>query len=178
MNRAGIALVFCCAIASVASAWVGGAAVHFKFEPIDFKLENSETPEAHAPETMAGGVAVFDYNNDGHLDIFFTNGADIRSLRKTDRRYWDRLFEGDGEGHFKDVTEHAGLSGTGFDNGVAVGDYDNDGFKDLFVGGVHAVHLFHNNGDGTFTDVTGRSGSANRTPSTDRYGLSGARGWT
>jgi len=158
MKRAGIALLFCCAVAWVASAWVGGPAVHFKFEPIDFKLESSETPEAHAPETMAGGVAVFDYNNDGHLDIFFTNGADIRSLTKTDRRYRNRLFEGDGEGRFKDVTERAGLSGTGFDNGVAVGDYDNDGFKDLFVGGVHAVHLFHNNGDATFTDVTARSG--------------------
>jgi hypothetical protein len=109
---------------------------------------------------MAGGVAVFDDNHDGNLDLFFTNGADIRSLKKTGQQYSNRLFEGDGKGHFKDVTARAGLSGVGFDTGVAVGDYDNDGFKDLFVGGVHRVALYHNNGDGTFTDVTARSGIA------------------
>jgi hypothetical protein len=139
-------------------------AIHFTYQPIDFKLENCETPEAHAPETMAGGVAVFDYNNDGRLDIFFTNGADIRTLNKTSPKYSNRLFEGDGKGGFKDVTAKAGLAGSGFDNGVAVGDYDNDGFKDLFVGGVHGAHLYHNNGDGTFTDVTAKSGIARSDP--------------
>ena len=134
------------------------APIHFLYRPIDFKLDSSETPERHAPETMAGGVAVFDYNNDGHLDIFFTNGADIQTLRKTSPKYSNRLFENDGKGNFKDVTEKAGLAGAGFDNGVAVGDYDNDGYKDLFVGGVHGNHLYHNNGDGTFTDVTAKAG--------------------
>ncbi|MBZ5577269.1 MAG: CRTAC1 family protein [Acidobacteriia bacterium] len=134
------------------------APLHFVYRPIDFRLESSETPERHAPETMAGGLALFDYNNDGNLDIFFTNGADIRTLQKSSSKYSNRLFENDGKGNFTDVTQKAGLAGVGFDNGVAVGDYDNDGYKDLFVGGVHGSRLYHNNGDGTFTDVTAKAG--------------------
>lgn len=132
--------------------------IQFSFEPIDFKLESSETPERHAPETMAGGVAVFDYNNDGKLDIFFTNGADIKTLHKDSPKYSNRLFENDGHGHFTDVTEKAGLSGTGYDIGVAIGDYDNDGYEDVFVAGVYHNTLYHNNGNGTFTDVTAKAG--------------------
>ena len=107
---------------------------------------------------MAGGVAVFDYNNDGKLDIFFTNGADIKTLQKTSAKYSNRLFENDGDGHFTDVTEKAGLAGTGFDTGVAIGDYDNDGYEDIFVAGVYRNTLYHNNGNGTFTDVTAKAG--------------------
>jgi hypothetical protein len=132
--------------------------IHFTYQPIDFKLDSSETPLRHAPETMAGGVAVFDYNNDGYLDIYFTNGADIETLKKTSPKYSNRLFENDGHGNFKDVTQKAGLAGVGFDNGVAIGDYDNDGYKDIFVGGVHGNKLYHNNGNGTFTDVTDKAG--------------------
>ena len=132
--------------------------IRFEFLPIDFRLDSSETPERHAPETMAGGVAVFDYNNDGKLDVFFANGADIHTLQKNSPKYWNRLFENDGKGHFKDVTEKAGLRGTGFDVGVAIGDYDNDGYEDVFVAGVYRNTLYHNNGDGTFTDVTTRAG--------------------
>jgi len=134
------------------------APIQFSYQAIDFKLDNSETPERHAPETMAGGVAVFDYNNDGRLDIYFTNGADIRSLKKDSPRYYNRLFENDGKGHFVDVTEKAGLWGTGYDDAVAVGDYDNDGYEDVFVGGVYHNTLYHNNGNGTFTDVSERAG--------------------
>ncbi len=132
--------------------------IHFVYQPIDFKLDSSETPQRHAPETMAGGVAVFDYNNDGYLDIYFTNGADIATLNKSSPKYSNRLFENDGHGNFKDVTEKAGLAGVGFDNAVAIGDYDNDGYEDIFVGGVHGNHLYHNNGNGTFTDVTAKAG--------------------
>ena len=132
--------------------------IQFTYEPIPFQLESSETPERHAPETMAGGVAVFDYNNDGKLDIFFTNGADIKTLRKLSPKYSDRLFENDGKGHFVDVTEKAGLAGTGYDVGVAVADYDNDGYEDIFVAGVYRNTLYHNNGNGTFTDVTAKAG--------------------
>ena len=107
---------------------------------------------------MAGGVAVFDYNNDGKLDIFFANGADIKTLQKSSAKYSNRLFENDGKGNFTDVTAKAGLAGTGYDMGVAIGDYDNDGYEDIFVGGVYRNTLYHNNGDGTFTDVTAKAG--------------------
>ena len=140
------------------------AEIVFSFEPIDFRLDSSETPERHAPETMAGGVAVFDYNNDGKLDIFFANGADINTLRKDSPKYYNRLFENDGKGHFRDVTEKAGLRGTGFDTGLAIADYDNDGFEDIFVAGVYRNTLYHNNGDGTFTDVTAKSGLSKPDP--------------
>jgi hypothetical protein len=132
--------------------------IQFTYQAIPFELDSSETPERHAPETMAGGVAVFDYNNDGKLDIFFTNGADIKTLRKSSPKYSNRLFENDGKSHFTDVTEKAGLEGTGYDVGVAVADYDNDGYEDIFVAGVYKNTLYHNNGNGTFTDVTTKAG--------------------
>ena len=132
--------------------------IRFAYQPIDFRLDSCETPERHAPETMAGGVAVFDYNNDGKLDIFFANGADINTLHKDSPKYSNRLFENDGKGHFTDVTAKAGLAGTGYDVGVAIGDYDNDGYEDIFVGGVYRNTLYHNNGNGTFTDLTAKAG--------------------
>ena len=132
--------------------------IRFSYQGIDFTLDSDETPERHAPETMAGGVAIFDYNNDGFLDIFFANGANITTLKKDSPKYSNRLFRNDGRGHFTDVTEKAGLAGTGYDVGVAVADYDNDGFEDIFVAGVYRNTLYHNNGDGTFTDVSERVG--------------------
>ena len=132
--------------------------IHFSPRPIAFSLDSSETPRRHAPETMAGGVAVFDYDRDGKPDIFFTNGADIKTLKKDSSKYWNRLFHNNGDGTFTDVTEKAGLKGTGFDTGVAIGDYDNGGYDDIFVAGVYHNTLYHNNGDGTFTDVTKKAG--------------------
>ncbi len=132
--------------------------IFFELHKIPFRLENSETPARNAPETMPGGVAIFDYNGDGRPDIFFTNGANIATLKKDSPKYRNRLFRNDGNGVFTDVTDASGLAGTGYDMGVAVGDYDNDGFPDLFVAGLHHSTLYHNNGDGTFTDVTVKSG--------------------
>ena len=131
---------------------------------ITFTLKNSLSPQRYSIETMAGGVAVFDYNNDGLLDIFFTNGADIPSLEKKDSSYYNRLFRNNGDGTFTDVTEKAGLQGSGYSMGVAAGDYDNDGLVDLYIAGVNRNQLFHNNGDGTFTDVTVKAGVGGKVP--------------
>jgi enediyne biosynthesis protein E4 len=136
----------------------GRGPIWFELKNLPFVLENCPTPARNAPETMPGGLAIFDYNGDGRPDIFFTNGANIATLRKDSPKYRNRLFRNDGNGNFADVTDAAGLSGSGYDIGVAVGDYDNDGHPDLFVAGLHRSSLYHNNGDGTFTDVTEKSG--------------------
>jgi hypothetical protein len=129
-----------------------------KQSKIHFELKNSISPNRYSIETMTGGVALFDYDNDGLLDIFFTNGAAIPSLDKTDSSFSNRLFHNNGDGTFTDVTEKAGLAGIGYSMGVAAGDYDNDGYVDLYVTGVNHNQLFHNNGNGTFTDVTAKAG--------------------
>jgi hypothetical protein len=135
---------------------------------IKFTLRNSVSLQRYSIETMTGGVAVFDYNNDGLLDIFFTNGAAIPSLEKSDPSYYNRLFRNNGDGTFTDVTESAGLKGIGYSMGVAAGDYDNDGFVDLYVTGVNCNQLFHNNGDGTFTDVTAKAGVSGLLPNSGK----------
>ncbi len=137
---------------------------------IDFILQNSPTPQKYLIETMPGGVALFDYNDDGLLDIFLVNGGRVTSPmqlpEKFDRRnprYWNRLYRQNKDGSFTDVTEAAGLANAGVGNygmGVAAGDYDNDGFTDLFVTSYGKNILYHNNGDGTFTDVTAKAGVA------------------
>ncbi len=93
------------------------AAIRFDLKPIDFQLEHGEVSARHVPATMAGGMAVFDYNRDGHPDIFFTNGANLATLKKDDPKYRNRLFRNDGKGSFTDATYAAGLAGTGFDTG-------------------------------------------------------------
>jgi hypothetical protein len=125
---------------------------------IHFVLENSATPERHQIETMAGGVAILDFDNDGLPDIFFANGAEQPSLKKTSPRFYNRLYRNKGNWTFEDVTQKAGVMGTGYDMGAAAADYDNDGNADLFVFGVNHNTLLHNRGDGTFEDVTRTAG--------------------
>jgi len=125
---------------------------------VHFVTHNFPTPYKNQVETMVAGVALFDYDGDGYLDIYFVNGAEIPSLKKTSPEYWNRLYHNNHDGTFTDVTEKAGVAGAGYGMGVAVGDYDNDGRPDLFVANVNGNQLFHNNGDGTFTDVTAKAG--------------------
>jgi enediyne biosynthesis protein E4 len=133
-----------------------------------FHHENSPTPRKHLIETMGGGVAVLDYNNDGLLDIFLVNGGHLGteakdSFDRANPRYWNRLFRQNKDGTFTDVTGAAGLASAGDGNygmGVAAADYDNDGFTDLYVTSYGRNILYHNNGDGTFTDVTAKAGVA------------------
>jgi len=137
---------------------------------IQFKQENSATSNKYLVETMGGGVALLDYDNDGRLDIFFTNGAKIddpmpdgKLPDKSDPKFSNRLYHQSSNGTFTDVTEKAGLTGipqNHYDMGVAVGDYDNDGFEDMYVTGFGGNTLYHNNGDATFTDVTKKAGVA------------------
>jgi enediyne biosynthesis protein E4 len=134
---------------------------------VHFKQQSSKTSKKYLLETMGSGVAVFDYDNDGRLDIFLANGAHITDPmpkgampQKDDPSYWNRLFHQKADGSFEDVTVKAGLAGSGYSTGVAVGDYDNDGYDDLFVAGYGHSTLYHNNGDGTFTDVTATAGVA------------------
>jgi hypothetical protein len=106
-------------------------------------------------EEMGGGVALFDYDNDGWTDIFLVNGATFDNQRG--EKPTSYLFRNNRDGTFTNVTERAGLTHSGWGQGCCVGDYDNDGFDDLFVTYWGRNVLYHNNGDGTFTDVTERA---------------------
>ena len=125
---------------------------------LSFVLHHNPTSRKYLVETMAGGVAAFDYNNDGRIDLFFTNGAELPSLTKTGPQYSNRLFRNDGGGRFTDVTEEVGLAGSGYAIGAAAADFDNDGFVDLFVAGVNECHLYRNAGGARFEDVSKPAG--------------------
>jgi hypothetical protein len=137
---------------------------------VNFVLRNSPTPRKYLIETMPGGVALLDYNNDGLLDLFLVNAGHVPDPLRTpvhferdNPAYWNRLYRQNRDGTFTDVTEQAGLQHAGDTNygmGVAVGDYDNDGFPDIYVTNFGKNILYHNNGDGTFTDVTAKAGVA------------------
>jgi len=174
MGRA--TLSYWCALSVVVGAVTAGTTPQYvdatAGSGIAFTSRNSATAQKYLIETMMGGVALIDYDRDGLLDVFFTNGAklkdpqpDTEPLDKSEPEFWNRLYRNKGGGAFEDVTEKAGVRGTGYGMGAAVADYDNDGYSDLLVTNFGSVLLYRNNGDRTFTDVTSKAG------------LSAANGW-
>lgn len=144
----------------VAASKPSGKAQPVRFtrkDVIDFKLEHFPTDKKHLISTMAGGLAVFDFDNDGLMDIFFANGAEIPSLKKTGPRFWNRLYRNLGDWRFEDVTVSQRLQGEGFAMGAAAADFDNDGRIDLFVPGAGRNLLYRNTGNG-FEDVSKKAG--------------------
>jgi hypothetical protein len=125
---------------------------------VDFILRNDAAGRMYQVETVLGGLGVIDFDNDGWPDLYCVNGAALPSMEKNDPKFFNRLYRNNRDGTFTDVTEKAGVRGTGYNMGLAVADYDNDGLEDLFVAGVHGNILYHNNGDGTFSDVTRTAG--------------------
>ena len=138
---------------------------------LTFRHFTGSTGEYYMPEIMGAGVALFDYDNDGDLDVYLVQGTMLDPARdpthakfppaagwKPGNRLFRNLLSETGKLQFIDVTETAGIGHIGYGMGVAVGDYDNDGFQDLYVTNFGRNVLYHNNGDGTFTDVTAQAG--------------------
>ena len=149
--------------------------VHFtdirKAAGLTFVQDSTETDEKYYLETMGTGVAWIDYDQDGLLDLYFVQSG-ATDAYKPAKPLRSALYHNNGDGKFTDVTEKAGVGGEGhYGQGVAVGDFDNDGFPDLFVTGYGRAILYHNNGNGTFTDVTAQAGVA------DQGQWSSSAGW-
>jgi hypothetical protein len=132
---------------------------------IRFQSKSSATTQKYLPESMVGGVALLDFDNDGWLDVYLVNGAALRDPMpaggapdKSGAEYWNRLYRNNHDGTFADVTEKAGVRGRGYGMGAAAGDYDGDGWVDLYVTELGGNTLYRNQGDGTFADVTKAAG--------------------
>jgi enediyne biosynthesis protein E4 len=138
---------------------------------ITFQQDSTQTEEKYYLETMGTGVAWIDYDQDGLMDLYFVQSA-ATDLYKPPHPIRSALYHNNGDGTFTDVTEKAGVGGEGhYGQGVAVGDYDNDGYPDLYVTGYGRAILYHNNGNGTFSDVTAKAQLA------DEGGWSTSAGW-
>jgi enediyne biosynthesis protein E4 len=135
---------------------------------VSYTTNNHYTGRKYFQQSMCGGVAILDFDNDGLMDIYLTNGAKYPALKKEDSSFFNCLLRNQGDGTFKDVTQAAGLSGShqDFCHGAAAGDFDNDGWTDLFVCSVHKNALYRNQGDGVFLDVTESSGLGRTPPNT------------
>jgi hypothetical protein len=170
--RCVLAVAICCASGGIAAQHcdtnLGIAFVeNGRHDGINFQHRAHHSSMSYPLEVMGSGVALFDFDNDGRLDIFLVNGASFpdpnpaaEAPRKAGPQDWNRLYRQKADGTFEDVTAKAGLAGEGYGMGAAVADYDNDGNEDVFVTGFPQSHLYHNNGDGTFTDVTSQAGIA------------------
>jgi len=132
---------------------------------VHFLHQAPHTSRKYLIETMGSGVALFDCDNDGRLDLYLVNGAPYADPepkgsipQKTGPEYWNRMYRQKPDGTFEDITEKSGLQGVGYGMGVAVADYDNDGYEDIYVTAYGGNRLYHNNGNCTFTDVTDKAG--------------------
>jgi hypothetical protein len=124
---------------------------------IDFKHENGSSPDKHLPETMSGGVVLFDFDNDDWLDIFFVNGGSFVDKKRAASAQ-HRLYRNNQDGTFAEVTAGSGIRVSGFGMGACSADYDNDGFVDLYITGADFSRLYRNWGKGSFVDVTSEAG--------------------
>ena len=124
---------------------------------IDFHLTCGSLDKRYIMDSMCGGVAVFDYDNDGWMDIYFVNGSTLEDMR-SGRCHPGKLYHSNHDGSFSDVTAKSGLNDCAWGFGAAVGDYDNDGWEDLYITHLNGAVLYHNKRDGTFSDVTAKAG--------------------
>src|SRR5437879_4733115 len=135
----------------------GGGGVQFtniaEQAGIHWRHVNGRSGRFYFPETMGSGCAFLDYDGDGRQDLFLVNSSRLPGFKSQGPSY-SALYRNDGSGHFTDVTQQAGLAIDCYGMGVAVGDYDNDGHPDLYLTALGPNHLFHNNGNGTLTEVT------------------------
>jgi hypothetical protein len=150
--------------ADVAAAVGGGGRPWFEEIPasasgITWLHANAMSPERYLPETMGPGVAFLDFDNDGWMDVYLVNSGPC-DFFKPSKPLKNALYRNNRDGTFTDVTDEAGVAGGTFGMGVAVGDYDNDGYPDILVTSYGRCVLYHNNGNGTFSDVTERAGVA------------------
>ncbi len=162
-----VSLLFCTVLSPIQAEQFSHDQVVFELRDaagVDFVIEPSRTDRRHQPETLISGVALFDYNNDGWLDIYAVSGATMPGLQKTEESHLNRLYRNNKNWTFTDTTKEAGVQGRGYTHGCAVADYDNDGDQDLLVVGLRENLLYRNRGDGTFEEVTKEAGLAGSDP--------------
>jgi hypothetical protein len=159
MAKLNLAVAVCCV-----TGWSQNARPRFvdvaPRSKVSYITNNDLSKRKYFQQPMCGGVAMLDYDRDGWLDIFFTNGAKLPELKKTNPSFYNCLLRNKGDGTFEDVTAKAGVAGEHLDYsyGVAAGDYDNDGWTDLFLANTGKNTLYRNRGDGSFKDETDNSG--------------------